>query len=58
MSQNITKTSVALTQIDRRIVEKLAKEKGLNFSSALRVIVREWDELRKYVLQPTSPVGK
>lgn len=46
MTQTITKTSVALGPIDRQIVQKLARSKGLNFSSALRVIIREWKQMQ------------
>lgn len=44
MDQPITKTSVSLGPQERRIVKSLAKNKGLNFSSALRMIIREWEE--------------
>lgn len=42
--KTISKTSVALGETDRRIVNRVALKLGLNFSSALRLIVREWDE--------------
>ena len=45
MAQDITKQSVALGEFDRKIVNKLVQERGLNFSSALRFIIREWKEL-------------
>lgn len=54
MAQKITKTSVALEDKDRIIVNRLVEERGLNFSSALRFIIRSWadnqnviDEFRK-----------
>jgi len=46
MAQLITKTSVALEEKDRQIVNQLAQEKGLNFSSAVRFIIRTWDEMK------------
>lgn len=45
MVQEITKQSVALGEFDRQIVNKLVQDRGLNFSSALRFIIREWKEL-------------
>ena len=44
MVQEITKQSVALGETDRQIVNKLVEDRGLNFSSALRFIIREWHE--------------
>ncbi len=44
MTENITKVSVALGDRDREIVGALAREKGLSFSAALRIIVREWEQ--------------
>lgn len=44
MTENIIKRSVALGDLDRKIVEALAGEKGLSFSAALRIIIREWAE--------------
>ena len=51
MAQDITKQSVALGEFDRKIVNKLVEDRGLNFSSALRYIIREWKELTA----PTPP---
>jgi len=42
----VMKVSVALSSREIKIVEKLEKKLGLNFSSALRIIVREWEENR------------
>ena len=43
----ITKQSVSLDQDARKIVNKFAKEKGQNFSAALRQIIREWADHNK-----------
>lgn len=40
----VSKVSVALSPIEIKIVEKLEKKLGTNFSAALRIIVREWNE--------------
>lgn len=40
----VMKVSVALSPREIKIVERLEKKLGLNFSSALRIIVREWEE--------------
>ncbi len=50
MNQNIAKVSVSLSNKDRQLVAHLADEKGLNFSSALRVIIREWAQERERIL--------
>ena len=42
----ITKQSVSLDTLDRNIVSEVAETKGLNFSAALRLIIREWQELQ------------
>lgn len=42
----VSKVSVALSDIEKKIIEDLRKKQGSNFSSALRVIVREWDEIK------------
>jgi hypothetical protein len=47
MADPAEKTSVSLFQEDRAIVGSLAKRKGLNFSSALRQIIREWKEMKE-----------
>ena len=44
MKDLIKKISVALASKDIHIVKSLADSKGLNFSSALRMIVREWND--------------
>lgn len=47
MPNPLTQTSVSLSDVDREIVNQLSEQKGLNnFSSALRMIIREWDEMR------------
>ncbi len=51
MVHEITKQSVALGETDRQIVKELVENRGLNFSSALRFIIREWKELTA----PTLP---
>lgn len=44
----IEKVSVALSPIERKIIERKSRKHGLNnFSSALRMIVREWDEVKR-----------
>lgn len=44
----IEKVSVALSPIERKIILRKSKKHGLNnFSSALRMIVREWDEAKR-----------
>lgn len=52
--KNAFKSSASLTQVEIDIVKALAEQKGLNFSAALRVIVREWAETRKLVLDYTK----
>lgn len=42
--RDISKTSVALGSKDRQIVGRVVEKLGLNFSAALRMIVREWAE--------------
>ena len=38
-------TGISITDYERNIIEKVSKERGLyNFSAAVRVIVREWEE--------------
>ncbi len=49
MNQKIAKVSVSLSNKDRQLVAYLADEKGLNFSSALRVIIREWAQGKGHV---------
>lgn len=51
---NITRQSVALEPLDREIITRLVREKGLNFSSAIRFIVRDWHSLRSPSLNPPS----
>ena len=46
MTKLVAKTSVSLFPEDRQIVGVLAERKGLNFSSALRQIIREWQEMK------------
>lgn len=36
------KTSVSIMDLDEQIVNELAERHGLNFSAALRFIIREW----------------
>ena len=43
--RDISKTSVALGTKDRQIVGRVVEKLGLNFSAALRMIVREWAEV-------------
>jgi len=38
--------SVALSPTEKNITEALGKKLGVNFSAALRIIVREWHEDR------------
>jgi len=54
----VSKVSVALSPREIKIVEKLEKKLGLNFSSALRIIVREWDELKPNGSGGAHYVGK
>lgn len=42
----VSKVSVALSDVEKKIIEDLKNRHGSNFSSALRVIVREWDEIK------------
>ena len=37
-----TQKSVALSDVERHIVGALATRLGLSFSSALRIVIREW----------------
>lgn len=46
----ISKVSVALSDTEKKIIEGLKNKQGSNFSSALRVIVREWDEIQNSTL--------
>lgn len=49
--------NVVLTEVEREIVEKVQKRRGLGkrgFSAALRIIIREWAEKG----QDTSSNGK
>ena len=46
MTKLVAKTSVSLFPEDRQIVGVLAERKCLNFSSALRQIIREWQEMK------------
>lgn len=44
----IRQVSVAFSPVEQKIVERVSKKHGLNnFSSALRMIVREWDEANR-----------
>jgi len=43
-NKNVLKVSVALSPLEIKIVKKKEKKLGLNFSSALRIIIREWEE--------------
>jgi hypothetical protein len=38
----VKKTSVSITEIDEKIVNDLATQRGMSFSAALRFIIREW----------------
>lgn len=54
----IEKVSVALSPFERKIIERKSRKHGLNnFSSALRMIVREWDEVKRGNghAQPVAP---
>lgn len=42
---DIRKISISIAGLDIEIVNRLVNERGMNFSSALRYIIREWDEL-------------
>lgn len=57
----IEKVSVALSPVEREIIDRKSKKHGLhNFSSALRMIVREWDETQKNGnghAQPIAPAA-
>jgi predicted DNA-binding ribbon-helix-helix protein len=44
MPLSIFRKSIALEKTDITVISKLANKKGLNFSSALRVIIREWND--------------
>lgn len=58
-SLKIEKVSVALSPVERKIVERLSKKHGLNnFSSALRMIVREWDQNQGNGHKPAAEVAK
>lgn len=53
----VEKVSVALYPIDQKIVTRVRQKHGLNFSSALRMIVRDWDEHnrpRRHHRQPVT----
>jgi len=58
MKDLIKKISVALASKDILVVKVLANSKGLNFSSALRMIVREWDEKRDHERVQITDVGR
>jgi len=45
-NKQVSKVSVALSPREIRIVEKLERKLGLNFSSALRIVIREWNEYK------------
>lgn len=50
----VSKLSVALSPYERKIVRNESNKRGLNnFSAALRLIIREWDEGQK-VSKPTG----
>ena len=56
MSENLSviRRSVALEPVDDRVVRALAKKKGLGsrgYSSALRMIIREWREYQREEFQ-------
>lgn len=42
MTKRVKKTSVSLYEDEIEIVDGVADQHGLNFSSALRMIVRRW----------------
>lgn len=46
MKNTITK-AFSLNEEEIRIVGAFAKEKGLSASSAIRMIIREWEKMRK-----------
>ena len=41
--QGQAKRSITIGAYESNIIQRLADEKGLSFSSALRMIVREWE---------------
>lgn len=41
--QGQAKRSITIGAYESNVVQRLADEKGLSFSSALRMIVREWE---------------
>ena len=43
----ITKQSISLGDLDRKIIKGLADGMGTNFSAAVRFIVRDWYSLQK-----------
>jgi len=45
-STKVSKVSVALSPREIKIVKRLEGKLGLNFSSALRIVIREWDEYK------------
>jgi len=51
----VSKVSVALSDVEKKIIEGLKNKQGSNFSSALRVIVREWDEIKNSDETPITP---
>jgi hypothetical protein len=46
MKKTITK-AFSLNEEEVRIIHAFAKEKGLSYSSAIRLIIREWAEMKK-----------
>jgi len=48
MFKNISKTSVALSNYERQIVQSESEKRGLfNFSATLRQIIREWEKMQQ-----------
>lgn len=55
----VSKVSVALSPVERKIVERVDKKHGLNnFSAALRMIVREWDRSQAHWVGDAPKNGK
>jgi hypothetical protein len=58
VEQELITKSYTLTQAEIDTIELLAKDKSLSASSALRLIIREWAEMRKeYVTVPAKLVA-
>jgi len=58
MQNKIKKQSVALDSLTRRIILEVCKAKATNFSSSLRIIVREWSELQPEERYKITELGR